>query len=113
MGMGKKYLEILKAQMAVGDWEKYPEFKGNVKSFDTRRMGGGGYHYNSDGATYTRVGDTMGRAMAELLDIQGEEKNESAAKAGENAEPGGKKPEKNSRGNVTSDKPQGESEHRK
>lgn len=67
MNMSKKYLEILKAQMAVGDPEKYPEFAGNVKSFDTRKMGGGNYHYNSDGGTYTRVGDAMGRAMAALL----------------------------------------------
>ncbi|MBT3296180.1 MAG: hypothetical protein HN919_10070 [Verrucomicrobia bacterium] len=68
MGMGKKYLEILKAQMAVSDPVKYPQFAGNVKSFDTRTMGGGGYHYDGNGATYTRVGDAMGRAMAELLD---------------------------------------------
>jgi len=76
MGMGKKYLEILNAQMAVGDPEKYPEFAGNVKSFDTRKMGGGGYHYDSNGATYTRVGDAMGRAMAELLEEKSPEKPE-------------------------------------
>ena len=65
-------MQRLKAQMAVGDPDKYPDFAGNVKSFDTRSMGGGGYHYNNDGATYTRVGDAMGRAMVELLNGQAE-----------------------------------------
>ena len=67
MSMSKKYLEILKAQMAVGDPKVHPEFAGNVASVDTRSMGGGDYHYNNDGATYTRVGDALGRAMAKML----------------------------------------------
>jgi len=68
MGMGKKYLEILRAQMAVGNPEKHPEFAGTVASVDTRTMGGGGYHYDNNGATFTKVGDALGRAMAKLLD---------------------------------------------
>jgi len=35
---------------------------------DIREMGGGGYHYGNNGATYGKVGDAMGRAMAELLE---------------------------------------------
>ena len=31
-------------------------------------MGGGGYHYGNNGATYTKVGDAMGRAMVKLLE---------------------------------------------
>jgi len=72
MGMGKKYLEILRAQMAVGDPVKHPEFAGTVASVDTRRMGGGGYHYDNNGATYTKVGDALGRAMAKLLNQRAE-----------------------------------------
>jgi len=49
---------------------KRPEFKGNAASVDIRDIGGGGAHYGDSGATYTKVGDRMGRAMAKLL--QGE-----------------------------------------
>lgn len=73
--MGRKYQEILNAQMAVGDPGKYPDFAGNVKSIDTRpfwRPGsqsptGAGYHYNGNAETYTLVGDALGRAMVNML----------------------------------------------
>ena len=46
MGMQGPYLEIAKAQMAVSDPKKYPEFKGNVASVDCRPFyRGGGAHY--------------------------------------------------------------------
>ena len=73
--MGRKYQEILNAQMAVGDPKKHPEFVGNVASIDTRgfwRSGsqsptGAGYHYNGNAETYTLVGDALGRAMVKML----------------------------------------------
>ena len=57
----------VEAQMAIS---KRPEFKGNAASVDIRDIGGGGAHYGDSGATYAKVGDRMGRAMAKLL--QGE-----------------------------------------
>ncbi|MFT4547517.1 MAG: hypothetical protein ACI9MB_001464 [Verrucomicrobiales bacterium] len=58
---------VFEAQMAVGDPKQHPEFKGNVASVDIRDIGGGGFHYGENGATYAKVGDRMGRAMAKLL----------------------------------------------
>jgi hypothetical protein len=74
-GMSKTYRQILKAQMAVSDDEKYPEFADNVASFDTRPFwraagvspGGGGHHYNGNAETYMLVGDELGKAMIELI----------------------------------------------
>lgn len=68
-------LTIAQAQLAVGDSDKHPEFKGNVKSVDSRGFyrdigespGGKGYHYNFNAETYLMTGDAMGRAMVELL----------------------------------------------
>jgi hypothetical protein len=73
--MSKKYREIHKAQMAVSDADEYPEFAGNVASVDTRdywRSGadsvtGHGHHYNGNAETYVLVGDSLGKAMIELL----------------------------------------------
>ena len=58
---------VFDAQMSISDPAVHPEFAGNVASVDTRGMGGGGFHYDSNGATYVRVGDAMGRAMVELI----------------------------------------------
>ncbi len=58
---------VFDAQMAISDPKRHPKFAGNVASVDIRDMGGGGYHYGNNGATYTKVGDAMGRAMAKLL----------------------------------------------
>jgi hypothetical protein len=55
---------VFNAQMDIG---KDSEFKGNVGSVDIRDIGGGGAHYGNNGATYLKVGDRMGRAMAKLL----------------------------------------------
>lgn len=72
--MGKKYKEIWKAQMAVSDPDKYPDFAGNVKTVDTcpfwrspaNSPTDAGYHYNGNAETYMLVGDAMGRAMVEM-----------------------------------------------
>ncbi|NQT89604.1 hypothetical protein HQ560_22735 [bacterium] len=73
--MADKYVEILKAQMAVGDPKKHPEFAGAVASVDTRDFWrevdesprSQDYHYNRNAETYMRVGDALGRAMVGLL----------------------------------------------
>ncbi|HEX5790197.1 MAG TPA: hypothetical protein VFY13_03540, partial [Luteolibacter sp.] len=68
-------LTIAEAQLAVdGDSGKHPEFKGNVKSVDSRgfwrNVGesptGTGYHYNHNAEVYLLTGDALGRAMVEL-----------------------------------------------
>lgn len=69
-------LQIAEAQLAVdGDSGKHPEFKGNVKSVDTRDFWrevdvspkNQGYHYNRNAGTYMEVGNAMGWAMADLM----------------------------------------------
>jgi len=73
--MSGKYLQILEAQMAVGDPAKHPEFAGNVFSVDTRDFwrsvdespADQGYHYNRNAETYMLVGDALGRGMVKLL----------------------------------------------
>lgn len=73
--MADKFLRILKAQMAVGDPKKHPEFAGTVASVDTRSFwrevdespASQDYHYNRNAETYMLVGDALGRAMVELL----------------------------------------------
>jgi hypothetical protein len=66
--MSTSYLQILKAQMAVSDYKKYPDFKGNVASVDCRPFfRGGGAHYGANAETYTLVGDGLGRYMIKLL----------------------------------------------
>ncbi len=73
--ISEDYLKILKAQMAVGDPEKHPEFAGTVASVDTRGFwreadespSNPGYHYNKNAETYLLTGDALGRAMVRLL----------------------------------------------
>ena len=73
--MQEKFLRILKAQMAVGDPRKHPEYAGNVTSVDTRDFWrevdespmGQDYHYNRNAETYMLIGDALGRAMVKLL----------------------------------------------
>ncbi len=73
--MADKFLRILKAQMAVGDAKKHPEFAGNVASVDIRDFWrevdespmSQDYHYNRNAETYMLVGDALGRAMVKLL----------------------------------------------
>ena len=73
--MAEKFLRILKAQMAVGDPKKHPEFAGTVASVDIRDFWrevdesprSQDYHYNRNAETYMLVGDALGRAMVGLL----------------------------------------------
>lgn len=66
---------IAKAQLAVSDYEKHPEFKGNVKTVETRDFWkpaeespmNQDYHYNQNGETYYLIGDAFGKGMVELL----------------------------------------------
>jgi hypothetical protein len=64
---------VFDAQMAVGDPGKYPEFKGNVRSIDTRLMTfpiaecpGGRDRYKGHADSYLKIGEAMGKAMLEL-----------------------------------------------
>jgi alpha-galactosidase len=69
-------LKVAEAQLAVsGEKGKYPEFKGNVKSTDTRVFWPSaddsptkaGYHYCHNAGTYMNTGLALGQAMVELL----------------------------------------------
>ncbi|MGB6219417.1 sialate O-acetylesterase [Haloferula sp.] len=69
-------LTVANAQLAVdGDTGKYPEFKGNVKTVDTRDFWPDskespkeqGFHYHQNAGTYMKVGEAMGQGMLELL----------------------------------------------
>jgi len=68
--------KVFEAQMAVGDSEKYPEFKGNVKSVDTRPFvrpaqqspGGQTACYNENAQTFLEIGEAMGQEMLKLID---------------------------------------------
>ena len=65
-------LSLMKAQAAVAE---HPEFKGNVAFVSTRPFwrpedqspNKQGYHWNSNAETYYLIGESMGRAMSELL----------------------------------------------
>lgn len=67
---------VAEAQLAVsGDKGKYPEFKGNVLTVETRDFWrepeaspkNQGYHYNQNAETYMLVGEALGKGMLELL----------------------------------------------
>lgn len=55
---------------------RYPEFKGNVKTAETRGFWrdasisprNQGFHYNQNAETYMLVGEALGREMVELLE---------------------------------------------
>jgi len=75
MAPGKERSEVELAQMAVGDAKKYPQFKGNVITIDTKPFwrdktqspSGFGYHWNHNGVTHYELGIAMGQAMLGLL----------------------------------------------
>jgi alpha-galactosidase len=87
--MGDNYLQILKAQMAVSNPAKHPEFAGNVLSVDTRDFwrsvddspADQGYHYNRNAETYLLVGDALGRAMVDLIEGKSSEAGSPAQPA--------------------------------
>ena len=67
---------VAEAQLAVsGESGKYPEFKGNVKTIESRGFWkpasvspkNQGFHYNQNAETYMQVGNALGDAMRELL----------------------------------------------
>jgi len=69
-------LKVAEAQLAVsGEKGKYPEFKDNVKTIDSRPFwpsetdspSKAGYHYCHNAGTYMEVGLSLGQAMEELL----------------------------------------------
>ena len=70
---------VFNGQLAVGDPVKYPEFDNNVKSVDTRPYwrvtaespANNQSHYNLNAETYMLVGDSMARAMVDLLGTTG------------------------------------------
>jgi hypothetical protein len=63
---------VLEAHLAVdGKSGKYPEFKGNVATIYSNPMaqgGSGNGHYGGKAEVYMDVGETMGKAMVDLLD---------------------------------------------
>ncbi|MEM7010707.1 MAG: sialate O-acetylesterase [Verrucomicrobiota bacterium] len=70
------HLKVAEAQLAVsGERGKYPEFKGNVLTVETRDFWrevdvspkNQGYHYHRNAETYMLVGDALGRGMVKLL----------------------------------------------
>jgi Carbohydrate esterase, sialic acid-specific acetylesterase len=69
-------LQVAEAQLAVdGAKGKYPEFKGNVRSVDTRDFWpdvakspkNQGFHYHQNAGAYMQMGEAMGQGMIELL----------------------------------------------
>lgn len=67
---------VAEAQLAVsGDKGKYPDFKGNVITVETRGFWrepedspkNQGFHYNQNAETYMLVGEALGKGMLELL----------------------------------------------
>ena len=72
--MSDKFLRILRAQLAVGDAQKHPEFAGTVAAVDTRDFWrevdespmSQDYHYHRNAETYMLIGDALGRSMVGL-----------------------------------------------
>jgi len=73
------HLKVAEAQLAVsGDKGKYPEFKGNVQSVETRDFWpdvensprNQNFHYHGNAETYMKVGEAMGEGMLKLLNSQ-------------------------------------------
>lgn len=65
--------DIIEAQFAVSDPNKYPEFKGNVATVYTHPLSKGGAsngHYGGNAETYMNVGEAMGNAMVELMKVE-------------------------------------------
>lgn len=67
--------ELCEIQLSLGDPGKFPEFKGTVAAVDTRSFkrgndespSGFGYHWNHNAESHWLVGESMGRAMVDLL----------------------------------------------
>jgi len=69
------YSEVELAQLAMGDYVKYPEFEGNVAVVDTQDFwrsvaespADQGYHWNRNAESYYLIGEAMGEAMSDLI----------------------------------------------
>ena len=62
--------QILNAQLAMGDYSKYPDHKGYIDAVYTNPVSKGGSssgHYSGNAETYMNVGELMGKAMVDLL----------------------------------------------
>jgi len=74
--MPEQYLPIANAQLAVSDYSKYPKFKDNVHTVETRDFWkpaersprNQDFHYNQNGETYYLVGDAFGKGVIQLLE---------------------------------------------
>lgn len=72
---GSSLAKVRRAQDAMADAAKYPEFKGNVAVVDTRPMwrekevspSNFDYHWNHNGITHYLIGEGMGASMVKLL----------------------------------------------
>ncbi len=73
-GWEDRVMGIWNAQFAMADDSKYPDFKGNVTTADTRDYfrtadnspADVGYHWNLNAESYFWVGDAMANAMQSL-----------------------------------------------
>lgn len=72
-------LTVANAQLAVsGEKGNYPDFKGNVKTVETRDFWPAveqspksqDFHYHQNAGTYMQVGEALGKGMLELLQMQ-------------------------------------------
>ena len=72
-------LGIINAQLAMGNYTKYPEFNGNVAVVETRDFwrkspphspGGQEYHWNNNCESYWLIGKSIGKSMLELINIK-------------------------------------------
>lgn len=74
-GRDKNSLDLINAQASVADPIKYPKFAGNVTTVDTRPFHypdtspevGFVHHWNYNGQSYFKVGESMGTAMLKLI----------------------------------------------
>jgi hypothetical protein len=71
-----KVEQHLRAQLAVGDFKKYPQFKGNVATVETRDFRRAPtdspapnreYHWYNNWESYYLIGKSMGQSMLQLL----------------------------------------------
>jgi hypothetical protein len=62
--------EILDAMLAISDFEKHPELKGQTATVYAHPLSKGGAsnnHYGGNAETYMNIGEAMGKAMVGLL----------------------------------------------
>ena len=89
---GGRRTDIIEAQLAVSDANKYPEFAGTVASVETRDFyrtvpespGDQIYHWNNNCESYWLVGQAMGIAMVKLLRDKGKKHIISSSIGNEN-----------------------------